>query len=285
MPAAAPEQTASADQAQIDQGKGIFAQKCSHCHGPNMVNSGTVAPDLRRFPDDKTRFFTTVKLGKNGRMPPWGDLLSDDQIAGSVGLYIEPEKSMRTWLATPFGAAAALIAASPPAAPPSEVLKVCLDEDLPPLSVHHRGKPDSGFDVALAQARSPSGSAGRSKIQWFESKLDEDSSPALEANALLSDGRCSLVGSYALTRDSLVVPGVKTAKLPDFDGATRDDRRGAACRSACSRQASPIIYSPLTIVLGPPGDRKGARAAASPASATLPDCASASKAGRLPTLS
>ena len=80
-PAAAPEQQASADQAQIDEGKGIFAHNCSHCHGPNMVNSGTVAPDLRRFPDDKTRFFSTVKLGKNGRMPPWGDLLSDDQIA------------------------------------------------------------------------------------------------------------------------------------------------------------------------------------------------------------
>jgi mono/diheme cytochrome c family protein len=78
--AAAQQQTA-ADQAQIDQGKITFAQKCSHCHGPNMVNPGTVTPDLRRFPDDRERFFTTVKQGKNGRMPPWGDLLSDDQIA------------------------------------------------------------------------------------------------------------------------------------------------------------------------------------------------------------
>ena len=80
-PAPTPKQPASADQARIDQGKGIFAHNCSHCHGPNMVNSGTVAPDLRGFPDDKARFFTTVKQGKNGRMPPWGDLLSDDQIA------------------------------------------------------------------------------------------------------------------------------------------------------------------------------------------------------------
>jgi mono/diheme cytochrome c family protein len=78
---ATPEQHASADQGQIDQGKGIFSHNCSHCHGPNMVNSGTVAPDLRRFPDDKARFVSTVKLGKNGKMPPWGDLLSDDQIA------------------------------------------------------------------------------------------------------------------------------------------------------------------------------------------------------------
>jgi mono/diheme cytochrome c family protein len=75
------QQDAGADQAQIDQGKAIFAEKCSHCHGPNMVNGGTITPDLRKFPDDRPRFFTTVKSGKNGRMPPWGDLLNDDDIA------------------------------------------------------------------------------------------------------------------------------------------------------------------------------------------------------------
>jgi mono/diheme cytochrome c family protein len=85
-PAATPQENIGIDQAQIDQGqinqgKATFTQKCSHCHGFNMVNAGTIAPDLRRFPDDRERFFTTVKLGKNGKMPPWGDLLSDDQIA------------------------------------------------------------------------------------------------------------------------------------------------------------------------------------------------------------
>jgi ABC-type amino acid transport substrate-binding protein len=155
---------------------------------------------------------------------------------------------MRTWLA-PFGAAAALIAAfTMPAFAAGEVLKVCLDEDLPPLSAHHRGKPDSGFDVALAGAIAQQ--LGRPlQIQWFESKLDEDSSPALEANALLSDGRCSLVGSYALTKDSLVVPGVKTAKLPDFDGATRDDRRRRVPLGVLT-PSQPYLYSPLTIALG-----------------------------------
>jgi len=130
-----------------------------------------------------------------------------------------------------------------------EPLRVCLDEDLPPLSVHHRGKPDSGFDVALAQAIADK--LGRPlRIQWFESKLDEDSSPSLEANALLSDGRCALVGAYALTKDSLVVPGVKTAKLPDFEGATRDDRRRRVPLGALA-PSQPYIYSPLTVVLGP----------------------------------
>ena len=72
---------ASADQGMIDEGKAIFAEHCSHCHGFNMVNAGTITPDLRKFPDDRPRFVTTVKSGKNNRMPPWGDILSNDDIA------------------------------------------------------------------------------------------------------------------------------------------------------------------------------------------------------------
>ena len=147
-----------------------------------------------------------------------------------------------------------------PAAIAGEVLKVCLDEDLPPLSVHHRGKPDSGFDVALAAAIAEKLDRPL-KIQWFESKLDEDSSPALEANALLSDGRCSLVGSYALTKDSLVTPGVKTAKLPDFEGATIADRRGRRIPLGVLAPSQPYLYSPLTVVLGSKPAASGRRVA------------------------
>jgi ABC-type amino acid transport substrate-binding protein len=145
---------------------------------------------------------------------------------------------------------ATVLVAAPavPAAAADDVLKVCLDEDLPPLSLHRRGKPDAGFDVALVQAVAKE--LGRPlAIQWFESKLDEDSSPALEANALLSDGRCALIGSYALTKDSLVVPGVKTAKLPDFAGATRDDRKRRVLLGVLT-PSQPYVYSALTIVLG-----------------------------------
>jgi ABC-type amino acid transport substrate-binding protein len=128
-------------------------------------------------------------------------------------------------------------------------LTICLDENLPPLSVHRDGRPDSGFDVALVQAIADR--LGRPlRIQWFESKLDEDSSPALEANALLSDGRCALVGGYAFTPDALTMPGVKTAKLPDFEGATRDDRRRRVPLGMLAA-SKPYVYSPLTVVLGP----------------------------------
>ena len=78
-------------QAQIDHGKSTYAEKCSHCHGPNMMNSGTITPDLRAFPDDKTRFVTTVKNGKNNRMPPWGDILSDDEI-GNLWAFISSRR-------------------------------------------------------------------------------------------------------------------------------------------------------------------------------------------------
>jgi len=173
---------------------------------------------------------------------------------------------MSDWL-KPFAALVALTAISAtPAAGAGDVLKICLDEDLPPLSLHHKGAPDSGFDVALAQAVATQ--LGRPlKIQWFGSKLDEDSSPALETNALLSDGRCSLVGGYALTTDSLVVPGVKTAKLPDFEGATGPDHRRRVPLGVLA-PSRPYLYSPLTIVLGPKargrqiagvGDLKGLR--------------------------
>jgi mono/diheme cytochrome c family protein len=86
-----PAQSANGDQASIDQGKSTYAQKCSHCHGPNMVNSGTITPDLRRFPDDRDRFVSTVKAGKNNRMPPWGDLLDDEQIA-SLWAYVSSQR-------------------------------------------------------------------------------------------------------------------------------------------------------------------------------------------------
>jgi mono/diheme cytochrome c family protein len=61
------------------QGKKLFTQLCSHCHGVDMVNPGNVSFDLRKFPhDDKARFLNSVTHGKNA-MPPWGDILHPDE--------------------------------------------------------------------------------------------------------------------------------------------------------------------------------------------------------------
>lgn len=92
IPVAAQQPNGGHDQAQVDLGKRTYAQNCSHCHGPNMVNAGTITPDLRRFPEDRDRFFTTVKSGKNGRMPPWGDILSEEQIA-DIWAYLSSRRN------------------------------------------------------------------------------------------------------------------------------------------------------------------------------------------------
>lgn len=88
---AADDATGNPLQAQIDHGKSTYAAKCSHCHGPNLMNSGTITPDLRAIPDDKTRFVTTVKNGKNNKMPPWGDILSDDEI-GNLWAFVSSRR-------------------------------------------------------------------------------------------------------------------------------------------------------------------------------------------------
>lgn len=62
------------------EGKGMYRQFCSTCHGVNMVNPGTSSFDLRTFPhDDKPRFLNSVTKGKNS-MPAWGDLLKPEEI-------------------------------------------------------------------------------------------------------------------------------------------------------------------------------------------------------------
>lgn len=62
-------------------GKSLYARHCSHCHGPGMITSSTVAYDLRRFPvEAKERFVESVIFGKNGKMPPWGDKVNLEEI-------------------------------------------------------------------------------------------------------------------------------------------------------------------------------------------------------------
>ena len=89
-------------------------------------------------------------------------------------------------------------------------LRVCLNENLPPFSVHNK-KGDAGFDLMMARALAKR--LGRSlAVQWYESELDFDSSPSVEANALLSDGRCALLAGYPLVRYALGKPGMATGR-------------------------------------------------------------------------
>ncbi|TXL74675.1 transporter substrate-binding domain-containing protein [Vineibacter terrae] len=102
-------------------------------------------------------------------------------------------------------------------------LTVCLNEDIPLYSLHH-GKETSGFDLKVAEAVAQRLDR-KLVVQWFETKLEMDSSLTIDANALLSDKRCDLLGGYPLIKGTLGKPRVEIARLPGFDGGTADDRR------------------------------------------------------------
>ena len=127
-------------------------------------------------------------------------------------------------------------------------LRVCLDENIPPLSYKH-GKVRGGFDLAVAQAVALR--LGRTlEIQWFESKLDSDSNPTQQVNALLSDGRCQLVAGYPLVASTLGEPEAERSRLPDYDGAKPEDRRRwVQLQNLIASRG--YRFDPLVIVLGP----------------------------------
>ena len=80
-PGARAEEKAPSDADLVVKGRQLFNRLCSHCHGINMMSAGTLTYDLREFPRDRReRFFEAVTNGKSSRMPPWGDLITQDEI-------------------------------------------------------------------------------------------------------------------------------------------------------------------------------------------------------------
>ena len=79
MPVATAQDTAAADKAKIAAGETVYNTDCAICHGDNLVSSGQF-PNLRRLTaNDRAKFDTTVRNGRN-QMPPWKDVLSDAEI-------------------------------------------------------------------------------------------------------------------------------------------------------------------------------------------------------------
>ncbi len=142
------------------------------------------------------------------------------------------------------------LAAAPASAGP--VLKICLNEAAPPYSSRAHG--GSGFDLEVSKALAQK-LGDTLDVRWYGSKLDEDSSTALETNALLSDGVCDLVAGYPLTEDSLQPPRTPTAKLPDFDGFKPSDRKRRITLGAL-RPTRPYHFAPLAVIIGPAAGAK-----------------------------
>jgi hypothetical protein len=87
-------------------------------------------------------------------------------------------------------------------------------------------------------------------IQWFVTRDDADSNPVTEANALLSDQRCELVGGYPLVADKLGHPRAATGKLPPFEGATPEDRRRWIALGELT-PSLPYRFDAITVALAP----------------------------------
>src|SRR6202167_4941716 len=139
-----------------------------------------------------------------------------------------------------------LAASARPAAAAEETLRVCLNENIPPYSFHE-GKEAGGFDLAVAEAVAKH--LGRTlAVQWFETGIDTDSSLTLQANSLLSDGRCQLIGGHPLFRGALGRPGAEPARLPGLEGAKPADRRRRVSLGDLV-PTKPYHHAPLTVIL------------------------------------
>jgi len=69
------------DAAAAAKGKDLYDIHCAGCHGPDMVNPGTVSYDLRRFPRDaRNRFTGSVLNGKPPGMPAWRGVVAPEEV-------------------------------------------------------------------------------------------------------------------------------------------------------------------------------------------------------------
>jgi mono/diheme cytochrome c family protein len=84
----------SGDLEAIDLGKRLYFTWCVQCHGPKANGEsrfGKYAGNLTVFWRGYKEFVIIVKNGRTGRqMPPWKEVLDDDNIA-KIGAYLETQ--------------------------------------------------------------------------------------------------------------------------------------------------------------------------------------------------
>ena len=67
------------DRAKISAGAEVYAERCAACHGERLRATGGAFDLLKLRPDERERFDKAVNDGK-GQMPPWGGVLSSEEI-------------------------------------------------------------------------------------------------------------------------------------------------------------------------------------------------------------
>ena len=67
------------DRSKITAGAEVYAERCAACHGERLRATGVGFDLLKLRPDERARFDQAVNDGK-GQMPPWGGVLSTEEI-------------------------------------------------------------------------------------------------------------------------------------------------------------------------------------------------------------
>lgn len=149
----------------------------------------------------------------------------------------------------PFAALLITLASVSLQAKAADTLRICLDQDAPPFSFM-RGTRTGGFDLALAQAIADRLGRGLS-AQWYETEDQPEKGKDTRTGvaALLADRRCDLTAGFPLLTDSLRGPLSELARLPRYQGRTREDRGRAVALGELAGSA-PYIYTAPAVVLG-----------------------------------
>jgi len=157
------------------------------------------------------------------------------------------------WIACLAAVACSVSSAAVSAAGSSgPALRVCLEEGSPPYSFKFKRR-QGGFDLVLAERVAKE--LGRTlAVQWFEFEIDEDEINSLQANALLADGRCELIGGFPMLKSWLAPPGHERSGLPDLAGARRS-HRGRTVQLGLLAATRPYRRTDFGVVAAPGFDR------------------------------
>ena len=70
------------ESSRIIQGRSLFADNCSSCHGDSA--EGAFGPSLRSLDTSDSVAIMTIKNGAKGKMPPFGNKLSESNIQAII---------------------------------------------------------------------------------------------------------------------------------------------------------------------------------------------------------
>ncbi len=101
-------------QAQVSEGKKLFVTHCASCHGRKAEGADNwIKPDAQGFypppPLNGTahswhhpypHLVKTIREGTSGKMPPWKNVLTDEEISQTIAYFQSywPDRAYQLWL-------------------------------------------------------------------------------------------------------------------------------------------------------------------------------------------